>query len=73
MRCNTPDAMWREQQSAMCDTNITTGGYTFIGMSGNEGRPGVTAPWLPMLQQIVPPPEWATIDLFAKFHPVHHV
>jgi CubicO group peptidase (beta-lactamase class C family) len=55
------------------DTNITTGGYTYIGMSGNEGRPGVTAPWLPMLQQIVPPPEWATIDLFAKFHPVHHV
>jgi CubicO group peptidase (beta-lactamase class C family) len=55
------------------DANITTGGYTFIGMSGNEGRPGVTAPWLPTLQQIVPPPDWATIDLFAKFHPVHHV
>jgi hypothetical protein len=42
-------------------------------MSGNEGRTGVNAPWLPMLQQIVSQPEWATIDLIASFHPVHQV
>ena len=54
------------------DMNITTGGYTFIGMSGGQGRPGVTyTGFEPMLQQIslTPPPEWATINLFAKFHP----
>ena len=43
------------------------GSLSYIGFSGGQGRPGVTTDWLAPLAAIVPPAEWATIDLFPKF------